>query len=456
MSHPIVALVGAVNVGKSSLFNRLLKKRQAITYDRPGVTRDCNLALWQGPTQTAWLVDTPGYRASLTQQDQDFDAEMQKSIDAHAETILDDCQLIVFVFDAQLGLSQQDRRHLKKLYKRQKPLIAVANKIDAAPIEHHDLVKTIDALSHHTVSAQAKQGFMQLGQALEAALVEHGHAEDDAISNPTYARAPDDAIHFALVGKPNVGKSTLTNALVRKEVSVISKTAGTTRDALFAAFSWRGHNFQLIDTAGIRRRAKIHDKVEQFAVSQVLQAIEKSSDVCVYLLDATEPLSDQDFRLINLINEARAKLMLVVNKSDLLSPEAKKKLEKEIALKLFSHTCYPILFISAKEKKALHTILHTLVSLHSQPPVPPTTELTKHLMAAVAQHQPPMIQNRRIKPRLASPYGDDPYAILIQGKQVSRLPQSYQQYLRKTFQEILGVSGILLKLVFRDDHNPYA
>ena len=446
-----IAIVGAVNVGKSSLFNRLLRKRQAIIYDRPGVTRDCNACIWSYDEKSYYLIDTPGYGASLAKDDKDYHPEMQASIESQMMEMVAESDCLVFVFDASIGLSQQDRMHLKTLYKLNKPIIAVANKMDQASPEQLAVVHTIKACSHHTISASAKQGLLQLTQAIVRALPEQVNESDDH----TLKDDISSGIRFALLGKPNVGKSTLTNALVRKSVSVVSSEAGTTRDAMQASFSWKDQDFCLIDTAGIRRRSKIHDYVEQSAVAQVMHIIKHDVETCVYLIDAGSTLTDQDFRLINLIADARVKLVIAVNKIDLLQDKEQKAFLKRLNDQLFSHSFYPIVLISAEKKLALHHLLQKILTIHHQTGVVNTSKLTRLLETAIENHQPPMIKNRRIKPRLAFPNSQDAYGIIIQGKQVSQLPLSYQQYLRKAFQDNLSVEGIPLKLTLQDDFNPY-
>lgn len=448
-----VAIVGAVNVGKSSLFNRLLKKKQAITFDRPGVTRDCNVAVWEFNHKPVYLIDTPGYQASLQNEDQDYDPLIQKSIESHMRTIIADSDCLVFVYDASVGLSQQDRQHLRYLYKLGKPILAVANKMDCASEESLADVHTVDAISYHKISATAKQGLLQLAEAIHSVIAEKISLLN--VDTSGQKDISDNSIRFALLGKPNVGKSTLTNALVRKSVSVVSDTAGTTRDAMTVTFNWQDYDFTLVDTAGVRRRTKIRDAVEQSAVSQVLGIIHHEVNTCVYLIDAGETLSDQDFRLIRLVADARVRLIIAVNKIDLLDDNKKKSYLQQLQKQLFSHTYYPIILISAEKKISLHHLLQKVIELDKQTGVVNTSKLTRLLEDAIATHQPPMVRNRRIKPRIAFPHSQDPFGIVIQGKQVSQLPISYQQYLRKHFQNILSIDGIPLKLTLQDDFNPY-
>ena len=448
IKNKIAALVGRVNVGKSSLFNALLRRKKSITHDRPGVTRDCKFEYWQCADESAIsLVDTPGYYSKINELGA-IDRLEEQDIIQQITRIIEEADLLVYVIDASVGLLEEDNRLIKKCYKTGKPIIIVANKID---IDKQDLktdIYKINAKAHLFTDAVNKQGTRKLSDAILEYL-----ADEEQEYHYNYSNKKT---NITIVGKPNVGKSTLINLLKGKEAAVTSPTAGTTRDSISHDITWLDDSFTLTDTAGIRRKTKINDEVEKESVIQVMQAIRNESTTVVYMIDANTLLSDQDRRLINIILKHRKKIFIVANKLDTTLREQQKQWHEEIQYQLRYNPYIDYQCISAKKNIHIERMMHKLILMIKQENKHTTSYISKLLTKAVEKHEPPLINNRRIKPKFAHISDKDPYTITITGNQLSSLPKSYVKYLANYYQTELSIKGINIIIELKDSSNPYS
>lgn len=475
MHTPAVLLLGYTNVGKSTLFNALLGRKAAIVYDRAGVTRDCRMEQCQltENSDTILLIDSPGIE-NLTLSD------TPSVIINHHEKILKasitSADIILYVTDAISGITQEDIQWIRYCQKSNKRIIACINKVDSDRTVLHPSVYTLGAEHTCTLSAKTKEGVAGLKQHLGTLLKEYNknHTSDLFYEDNIKQHQSDEPQHslllqtqelkplvptqapptLMLIGKPNVGKSTLTNQLAGQAVSTATHHSGTTRDIVKAEFTWSKKRFTLLDTAGIRRQVKVHDPVEKLALSQVFQALKSGVDAIAFLIDAQDGFSDQDYKLIRLILESRTRVCIVCNKWDLLSHTSKAELKYNIQHTLQLFPTLPVVYISASKRECINKLMKTLTKILATSSILPTSHLTRILYKAIADHPPPTHDSRRIKPRFAHSVGRD-YRIVITGNQVEILPQSYRRYLTNYFQKHLGILGINLELLFKNKSNPY-
>lgn len=435
-----VVIVGRPNVGKSTLFNKIIKKRIAIVSDYAGVTRDRNYARITHDNKSFILVDTGGLI--------DTRATLQHALNAQTKLAIDEADLIVFLVDSQAGLTPDDTILAQQLRATEKPIILVANKSETRTNtlkaeEFHEL----GLGDPHPIAAEHNIGIYDL--------------KAEIIAQQTQCVAPasipeSDHIVFTLIGKPNTGKSTLTNTLIGKDQVITSDIAGTTRDSIALDLTYQGQNYTIIDTAGVRRKTKIQQHIEKFSVIRSLQSISQSH-VVVYMLDATDPLSDQDCKLINFIIDEGKALVIAINKADKLDKAAQKQIRQYTQEKLeFAHFA-PIIMISAQHHFGIKTLWRHIYGAYQAAIQPLSTkQLTMILRHALEKNPAPMVAGRTIKMQLAHAGGSNPPTIIIHGKQTDKLPQPYKRYLSKCFYQALSLTGTPLRLFFKNTkHNPY-
>jgi GTP-binding protein len=435
---PVIALVGRPNVGKSTLFNYLTKSREALVADYPGLTRDRQYGRIKHGKRACLVVDTGGIAD---------DAEGIDSIAGKQVRIaLEEADIVFFLVDARAGLSVSDKVIAENLRKLNKPVILVVNKTDGidsnmAAADFHSL-----ALGEPVpISAAHGRGVPQLLAGIDPLLP----SEQEIIEEIPKG------ISIAVVGRPNVGKSTLVNRLLGEERVVVYDQPGTTRDSIYIPFERQGKMFTLIDTAGMRRRSKVAESIEKFSVVKTLQAIEKSN-VVIYLIDASEGVTDQDAHLLGLVLEAGRALIIGLNKWDGLSPEQKETVRRQLDLKLsfldFAEK-HPISALHGSGVGKLFDVIHTLYAsamLDMSTPM-----LTRILKEATDAHQPPMVDNRRIKLKYAHQGGRNPPTVVIHGVQTDALPQSYKRYLMNYYRAQLDLKGTPIRLEFKSPENPF-
>ena len=435
---PVIALVGRPNVGKSTLFNYLTRSREALVADYPGLTRDRQYGRVKRGERDCLVVDTGG----ITDESEGIDPFARKQV----EVALQEADVVFFLVDARDGLNAADVSIAESLRKLNKPVVLVVNKIDG--IDSNTVANDFYSLA--------------LGEPVAIAAA-HGRNVHDLLERIDELLPPQEelfseaeqGIAIAIVGRPNVGKSTLVNRLLGEERVVVFDEAGTTRDSIFIPFERNEQRFTLIDTAGMRRRAKVSLLVEKFSIIKTLQAIEKAH-VVIYLIDAQEGVTDQDAHILGLVLEAGRALIIGLNKWDGLSAEHREFVKKQIDIKLtfldFAEK-HPISALHGSGVGKLFDVVHSLYDaamLDMSTPV-----LTRILSDAIAAHQPPLVGGRRIKLKYAHQGGRNPPVVVIHGSQTDALPGSYKRYLMNYYREQLQLKGTPVRLVFKSPENPF-
>jgi GTPase len=437
---PVIALVGRPNVGKSTLFNYLTRTREALVADFPGLTRDRKYGRVKHGDRACLVVDTGGI------------ADDAKGIESLAreqvQIALEEADVVVFMVDARDGLNTSDTAIAENLRKLAKPVILVTNKVDgidgqAAAFDFHSLALGEPVL----VAATHGRGVPELLQRVYQFLpIEKPVVDDDDSSK---------SIAIAIVGRPNVGKSTLVNRLLGEERVVVFDEPGTTRDSIYIPFERNGKAYTLIDTAGMRRRSKVSEVVEKFSVIKSLQAIEKSN-VVIYLIDASEGVTDQDAHLLGLVMEAGRALIIGLNKWDGLTQHQKDNVKRYLEVKLSFLEFAEKHQISALHGSGVGKLFDVVGSLYDSAMINMSTPvLTRILKEATDEHQPPMVNTRRIKLKYAHQGGRNPPVVIIHGTQTDVLPISYKRYLTNYFRQKLHLSGTPIRLEFKSPVNPF-
>lgn len=436
---PIIALIGRPNVGKSTLFNRMTRTQSALVADFPGLTRDRQYGDVTYDDKTFMVVDTGGVGV----EDAAVDALMSKQ----STLALEEADIIFFLVDGRAGLTPIDHDIATRLRKLSKPIFLVVNKIDG--LDEDVACGDFQSLRLgplYAISASHGRGMSAL---LEAA------TDRFFVSEEVNETSSSDAVSVAFVGRPNVGKSTLINRVLGEERVVVYDLPGTTRDSITIPFERDGHKYRLIDTAGIRRRSRVDEKIEKFSIIKTLQSI-RSSQVCLLLLDAKEGLTEQDMHLLGFIIEAGKALVVVVNKWDGLDEEHKEQVRSTLERRLQFTNFAKTRFISALHGTGVGLLFKDILDAYaSATQVLSTPKLTRLLNDLSTQHPPPLVNGRRIKLRYAHSGGHNPPIIVIHGNQVAALPDTYKRYLSKGFTEQLGLVGTPVKLEFKGNVNPF-
>ncbi len=436
---PVVAIVGRPNVGKSTLFNTLTQTRDAIVADVPGVTRDRQYGYGKlGPVQYV-CIDTGG----LVENPSGMDALMR----IQTEHAIKEADRLVFIADARAGLTPQDMLFARELRRSGKPVFLAVNKAEG-------MDAAIAAADFHSLG---------LGDP-HAIAATHGYGCEDLMDivlegfppSPPEDEEPEDGrIRIAVIGRPNVGKSTLINRLIGEERLITSDVAGTTRDSILVPFDRDGRGFTLIDTAGVRRRAKIDDEIEQLSVSKTLQAIAEAH-VVTMVVDAQDSIGEQDASVLGLaLNRGRA-LILAVNKWDNIPMDQRDEIRRLLTLKIDFVPFAPIHFVSARHGTGVGDLVASMIRAYEAAMRQmKTPELTRCMQAAMEQHQPPIVRGRRIRLRYAHQGGRNPPRIVVHGSQASHVPESYKRYLANVFRERFDLFATPVSVEFRSDVNPF-
>jgi GTP-binding protein len=434
---PVVALVGRPNVGKSTLFNVLTGTRDAIVADVPGLTRDRQYGFGRlGPVPSI-VIDTGG----LIENPVGIEAQMR----AQTERAVAEADRLVFLADARAGLSPQDYFVAGELRRSGKPVTLVLNKAEGLDAD-------IVAADFHSL------GF---GPPLSISAA-HGQGCEELMEQVLSGFAPElsqesesDAIRIAIIGRPNVGKSTLVNRLLGEERVIASADPGTTRDSILVPFERDGREFLLIDTAGLRRRAKVEGVIERASVAKTLQAIDEAH-VVVMVLDAHENVAEQDASVLGIALERGRALIIAVNKWDGIAQEQREEIQRQLSLKLDFVPFAPLHFISARHGTGVGELVQSTVRAYQAAMrALPTRELTRTLEHALTVHQPPLIRGRRIKLRYAHQGGRNPPRIVIHGNQTSSVPEAYTRYLANVFRKTYDLFATPVFIEYRTDANPY-
>lgn len=435
MSKPLVAIVGRPNVGKSMLFNKLINKRVSIVEDTPGVTRDriyeeCD---WNG--RTFDLVDTGGIEPTT-------DNEILLFMREQARIAIDSADVIVLVTDITTGVTAADKDVANMLLRSKKPVVLAVNKADSTG--------TVDPTLYEFYS-------LGCGDPIPVSAV-HGHGTGDLLDACMEYFPPedeneeeDDAIRVAIIGKPNVGKSSLTNLILGQQRVIVSDVAGTTRDAIDSRLENEYGKYVFIDTAGIRRRSRVDDRVEKFSVMRAQMAIERA-DVCLIMIDAREGVTEQDTKIAGMAHEAGKASIVVVNKWDLIEKDSKTmdSMRKDIQRDLSFMSYAPILFISALTGQRANRIFELVNFVNDQSSMRITTGMLNNVLAdAQARVQPPTDKGRRLKIYYMTQTGVKPPNFVIFCNNRELFHFSYQRYIENQIRAVFGLEGTPIRMVIR-------
>ncbi|QEH50079.1 ribosome biogenesis GTPase Der [Aggregatibacter actinomycetemcomitans] len=484
MTTPVVALVGRPNVGKSTLFNRLTRTRDALVADFPGLTRDRKYGHAHLAGYDFIVIDTGGIDGT--------EEGVEEKMAEQSLLAIEEADIVLFLVDARAGLTSADIGIANYLRQRQnKTTVVVANKVDGIDADSHcaefyqlglgDIAQIAASQGRGVVSLMEQVLSPLAEQMTEESAVENpdvssndadtaefdewdedfdfSNEEDTALLDEELAQeqTPDKKnIKIAIVGRPNVGKSTLTNHILGEDRVVVYDLPGTTRDSIYIPMERDNQDYTLIDTAGVRKRGKVHLAVEKFSVIKTLQAIQ-DANVALLVIDARENISDQDLSLLGFILNAGRSLVIVVNKWDGLDTEVKNRVKSELDRRLDFIDFARVHFISALHGSGVGNLFDSIKEAYECATQKMTTSmLTRILQIATEEHQPPMIGGRRVKLKYAHPGGYNPPIIVIHGNQVDKLPDSYKRYLSNHFRRSLKIIGSPIRLQFQEGNNPFA
>ena len=436
MSRPLVAIVGRPNVGKSMLFNKLTGQRLSIVEDTPGVTRDRIYAPCEWRGRKFDLVDTGGIEPGT-------DSEILLFMRKQAEIAIQNATVIVFLCDIQTGLTASDQEVASMLQKSGKPVVLAVNKMDKTGVTDPDVYEFYN---------------LGLGDPVPVSAV-HGHGTGDLLDEcfkffppETEEEEDPDVIKVAIIGKPNVGKSSLTNKILGEERVIVSDMAGTTRDAIDNYFENDKGKYLFIDTAGMRRKSRVDDRVEKFSVLRATLAIERC-DVCLILIDGTEGVTEQDTKVAGLAHEAGKACIVVVNKWDIVDKDDKTmdKMTKDIRRDLAYMDYAPILFLSALTGSRVDRLFDAINSVNEQASMRITTGMLNDVLSdATARVQPPTDKGKRLKVYYMTQVGVKPPHFVIFCNRMDIFHFSYQRYLENQIRATFGLQGTPVKLTIRE------
>jgi GTP-binding protein len=436
---PVIALVGRPNVGKSTLFNVLTGTRDAIVADVPGLTRDRQYGFGRVGPMPFVVIDTGG----LVENPKGIEAQMR----AQTERAVAEADRLILLVDGRAGLTPQDDFVAREIRKSGKPTTLAVNKSEGLDLD-------VVAADFHALG---------LGEPLGIA-ASHGQGCEELMTQALAGLepGPDEAadpaaegIRIAIIGRPNVGKSTLVNRLIGQERVIASDQPGTTRDSILVPFERDGRKFQLIDTAGMRRRARVEDAIERASVAKTLQAIDEAH-VVVLVVDAHDTVSEQDASVLGLALHRGRALIIAVNKWDGIPTEQREEIHRQLALRLDFVAFAPLHFISARHGTGVGELMQSAVRAYEAAMREmPTKQLTRTLEHALTAHQPPLVHGRRIKLRYAHQGGRNPPRIIIHGNQTASVPDAYTRYLVNVFRKTYDLFATPVVIEYRTDSNPY-
>jgi GTP-binding protein len=437
---PIVVIVGRPNVGKSTLFNRLTRSRDAIVHDEPGITRDRHYGEGRVGQRPYLVVDTGGFEPVAT-------AGIYHEMARQTRQAVDEADVVLFMTDARAGLTAQDRIIGDELRKSGRRIFVVVNKAEGlrpevAAVEFHELGLG-DPL---TISAAHGESVSDLMDLVLSELPERAVPREDESKHP----------RIAVVGRPNVGKSTLVNALLGEERVIVFDQPGTTRDSIQIEFEWDARPYTLIDTAGVRKRGRIEEAAEKFSVVKTMQSI-ADANVVVLVLDAKQEISEQDAHIAGFILEAGRALVMAVNKWEAIDEHQRETIKNTLTRKLGFLAFARLHFVSALAGQGIGGLMKSVDAAYAAAMAKlPTPKLTRALILAVSQQQPPRAGYGRPKLRYAHQGGSNPPRIIIHGTQLQHIPDSYRRYLERFFREAFKLQGTPLKVELKTGRNPYA
>ncbi|GAM61835.1 GTP-binding protein engA [Vibrio ishigakensis] len=465
---PVVALVGRPNVGKSTLFNRLTRTRDALVADFPGLTRDRKYGQAKLGEHEFIVIDTGGIDGT--------EEGVETKMAEQSLAAIDEADVVLFMVDGRAGLTVADEAIAQHLRKIEKPAMLVVNKVDgidadAASAEFWQLGvenmyqiaaahgRGVGALIDRALNPFAEEMLAEQGEIEDLTGIEDApeekleYTEEEAENE--FKRLQDQPIKLAIIGRPNVGKSTLTNRILGEERVVVYDMPGTTRDSIYIPMERDGREYVLIDTAGVRRRKRINETVEKFSVVKTLKAVE-DANVVLLVVDARENISDQDLSLLGFALNAGRSIVIAVNKWDGLDMDVKEHVKKELDRRLGFVDFARIHFISALHGTGVGHLFESVQEAYKSATTRVgTSVLTRIMKMATDDHQPPLVRGRRVKLKYAHAGGYNPPLVVIHGNQVNDLPDSYKRYLMNYYRRSLEIMGTPIRIQFQNSENPF-
>ncbi|GAM55964.1 GTP-binding protein engA [Vibrio ishigakensis] len=465
---PVVALVGRPNVGKSTLFNRLTRTRDALVADFPGLTRDRKYGQAKLGEHEFIVIDTGGIDGT--------EEGVETKMAEQSLAAIDEADVVLFMVDGRAGLTVADEAIAQHLRKIEKPAMLVVNKVDgidadAASAEFWQLGvenmyqiaaahgRGVGALIDRALNPFAEELLAEQGEIEDLTGIEDApeekleYTEEEAENE--FKRLQDQPIKLAIIGRPNVGKSTLTNRILGEERVVVYDMPGTTRDSIYIPMERDGREYVLIDTAGVRRRKRINETVEKFSVVKTLKAVE-DANVVLLVIDARENISDQDLSLLGFALNSGRSIVIAVNKWDGLDMDVKEHVKKELDRRLGFVDFARIHFISALHGTGVGHLFESVQEAYKSATTRVgTSVLTRIMKMATDDHQPPLVRGRRVKLKYAHAGGYNPPLVVIHGNQVNDLPDSYKRYLMNYYRRSLEIMGTPIRIQFQNSENPF-
>ena len=434
---PVISIVGRPNVGKSTLFNRLTRSRDALVDDIPGVTRDSLYGIAQFGDRSFLIVDTGGIGEN--------DDTLSKLITSQVESVLEDSDAIVFLVDATQGLTVADEQIAQRLGKIDLPLSIAVNKSEGLVPELACLeFQSLGFSDPIPISARRGSGVSQVFDPIVKSLPQ--------IDDPLWL---DPGPKIAVIGRPNVGKSTLINSIFEENRLIVSDVPGTTRDSVVVPLEYKGERFRFIDTAGVRRRSRVGYSLEKLSVVKTLQAIE-AAHVAVLVLDGTESFADQDATLAGLIRRAGRPVVIAINKSDKIKNRDRTEKRGVLQRKLAFAPHHEALFVSGLKRQGISKLLVAVGKAYRSAMIEmPTSILNRYLQDAITQTPPPMSKRRQVKLKYAHQGGRNPPVVVVHGNNVDSVADHYRRYLENYFRERFKLFGADVRVAFRSGRNPF-
>ena len=429
----IVAIVGRPNVGKSTLFNRLIGGRRAIVKEVSGVTRDRHYGKSEWNGRKFSVIDTGGY---VSGSDDIFEGEIRRQV----AIAIEEATVLIFVVDAETGITDLDEAVANLLRQAKKPIIVAVNKVD-----NNERIN--DTFEFYQFGLEHVFGISAINGAGSGELLDHLAEQLYNEKEPEEVEIP----RIAIIGKPNVGKSSLTNALLGVDRNIVTDISGTTRDAVDTHFKAFGFDLTLIDTAGIRKKSKVHEDIEFYSVMRAVRAIE-DCDVCLFMIDAKDGIQKQDLSIFSVVEKNKKGVVLLVNKWDTVDKETSttKKYEDDILAKIAPFTDLPILFISALNKQRIHKALETAMEVfHNRVQKIPTSKLNEVMLEAIEKNGPPSIKGKYIKIKYVTqlPTHSPTFAFFCNLPQYVKDP--YKRYLENQLRKEFNLTGVPIRIIFR-------